>query len=373
MKAKEFISNKQGITLIILFINGSATIFVQGISAKSDLWLAFLIGVVMSFPLILMFSRLLSLFPERNLFDITEICFGKYFGKVLVLFFTWHCFYAVVVTLEDLGFFFRTNLFTETPGIVIMILFILPCAYAAKLGIEVLARWSEIFIPVTIFVVFSIFLLLLPKMEWSYLTPVLYQGMKPVIQGAFSTLTFPFAYTVGTLLVFTLTKERNSPYKIYFTGFFIGAAILFVIYLGIIVVLGPFNASAIYYPTYTAVSLISIGSFLQRLDILAAIVYLIGIFVQVNIFLLGSCKGLAKLFYFPDYRFIVWPITFLMVTVAVYEPGSIMHYFEFQDKVWPYYILPFEIILPFLIWIVAEIRVRNARKQGQTLGQGNKV
>lgn len=369
MNQKEFISNKQGIALVALLILGEASIFVQGIMAKSDLWLAFLLGALAAVPVILMFARLHVLFPEKNLFDMMEICFGKYFGKFLVLIFTWYCFHAISLVLEDWGFFVRTVVFPETPNLAVIIPFTVACAYVAKQGIEVLGRWGEFFLIVPILLVIVVFLLVIPKMEWSYLTPVLYEGWKPVIKGAFLTWGFPLTYTVAFTMLFSLTKGKNSPYKIYMGGFLIGTTVLFLIYMGVILVLGPFNASNIYYPTYKTVAMISIGSFLQRLDIVAAIIYMIGIFVQTSAFLLGACKGFAKLFAFKDYRFIVWPMAFLAVTLAAYEPESVMHYFEFGIDVWPYYILPFELFLPLLIWIVAEIRVRKARKRNQVLGQ----
>ncbi len=368
MKQKELISNKQGIALIVLFINGEASIYIEGIIAKSDIWLAVLLGVVMAIPVILMFARLLSLFPEKNIFDIMEVCLGKVLGKVFIFMFTWFCFHAIAITLEDWGFFVRSSVLPETPGWFIIIIFVLVCAYGVRHGIEVLGRWSEIFIAITIFVVVTVFLMLIPKCEWSYLSPVLYEGMKPVMKGAFLTFVFPMTYLVGFLSVFSLSKEKNSSYKIFFYGLFIGSAMLFVIYIGVILVLGPYNASSIYYPTYAKVSMINIGNFLQRLDILAAVVYVSGLFVQTSVFLLGSCKGFARLFAFPDYRFIVLPITFLAATLAIYEPGSIMHYFEFGTGVWPYYVLPFETVLPLFVWIIAEVRVRSARKRGQVLG-----
>jgi len=368
MNQKELISNKQGIALIVLFINGEASIYIEGICAKSDIWLAFLLGVVMAIPVILMFARLLSLFPEKNLFDIMEICLGKILGKIFIVIFTWFCFHAIAITLNDWVFFVRSAVLPETPGWVIIIVLGLACAYGVRHGIEVLGRWSEIFVVVTIFVVVVVFLMLIPKCEWSYLSPVMYEGMKPVIKGGFLTFVFPMTYIVGFLAVFSLSKEKNSSYKIFFYGLFIGSAILFVIYIGVILVLGPYNASSIYYPTYAKVSMINIGDFLQRLDILAAVVYVSGIFIQTSIFLLGTCKGFARLFAFPDYRFIVLPITFLAATLAIYEPESIMHYFEFGTEVWPYYVLPFETVLPLCVWVIAEIRVRVAKKRGQVLG-----
>ncbi|MPN20882.1 hypothetical protein SDC9_168261 [bioreactor metagenome] len=192
---------------------------------------------------------------------------------------------------------------------------------------------------------------------------MLYDGIAPVAHGALLTFIFPMTYVVGFLTVLPLQKDKNSFYKVFLFGLLIGALILFVIYIGVILVLGPYNAASFYYPSYIKVSMINIGNFLQRLDILTAVVYVCGIFIQTCVFLMGACKGFAKLFAFSDYRFIVWPIAILAITLAHYEPGSVMHYFEYGTQVWPYYILLYETVFPFLVWVVAEIKVRIAKKR----------
>ena len=176
------------------------------------------------------------------------------------------------------------------------------------------------------------------------------------------TFIFPFTYIVGFTMIFNLSKGKNSPYKIYLTGLLIGAAFLFIIYMLVIFVIGPYQASNLYYPTYIVVSLINIGDFLQRLDILAAIIYLIGIYIQTSVFLLGACKGMIKLFGFSDYRFLIMPVVLLLINLSSYECDSVMTYFDFGTNTWPLYVFPFEVILPFIIWIVAEIRVKKIKK-----------
>ena len=362
MRNKEQISNKQGISLIILFLIGEASIFIQGVNAKNDLWLAYLLGVFLAIPLIFIFARLQSLFPDKNLFDVIEIIFGKYLSKILILIFVWYVFYEAVMTTEVFTFFIRTVVFPETPSLVIAIMFFSICSYIVKNGIEVLARFGELFIIIPVLLIITIFVLLLPDMKLSNVTPILYEGINPVYKGAFLFMEFPLAYIVSFTFIFKLNKQKNSAYKIYFYGFLIGSIILFIIYVLVLLVLGAYHASVLYFPTYTVVSLINIGNFLQRFDIIAAIIYLIGIYIQASVLLFVTCKGISKLFVFSDYRFVALPVALLILNLASYDCESIMRYFEFCVITWPYYILPYEVILPFIIWIVAEIRVKKIKK-----------
>lgn len=201
-------------------------------------------------------------------------------------------------------------------------------------------------------------------MDFRNIQPVFYEGLGPVFKGAFLTATFPFAYIIGLSTIFTLSKTKNSPYKIYISGLLIGGTIVLLSSLLITLVIGP--DSGLYYPKFAAVSRIKIGNFLQRLDILAAIVFTIGIYIEVNAFLLTACKGITKLFGFSDYKFIVMPVLLLILNICFYEFDSMMHYFEFSSDIWPYYVFPFEFIFPFIIWVTAEIKTRKKKKVSNT-------
>ena len=85
---KEVISDKQGICLVILFIAGETLAMQTAPAAGSDLWLAILLAIVTSIPLLLVYSRILSLFHGKGLFDILECLFGRILGKFLSLIFS---------------------------------------------------------------------------------------------------------------------------------------------------------------------------------------------------------------------------------------------------------------------------------------------
>lgn len=59
------ISEKQGISLIFLFIVGSSSIFAQGLEAKKDLWLAFILGILMALPMSIIYGRIYYIFPKK--------------------------------------------------------------------------------------------------------------------------------------------------------------------------------------------------------------------------------------------------------------------------------------------------------------------
>jgi spore germination protein KB len=77
---------------------------------------------------------------------------------------------------------------------------------------------------------------------------------------------------------------------------------------------------------------------------------------------LVCCRGISTLFSFEDYRFLVTPIGILLVITSFSKYDSIMEMSEWIVEVWNYYALLFQVILPIIILIGAEMKVRNKKK-----------
>ena len=359
---REVISDKQGIMLLILFISGSSVILPTAAEAKGDLWIAILLALVVALIPVAIYARILYLFPTKDLFDIVEDVFGKIVGKIFVLLYTWFAFHLSVLVLRNFGDFIAIVGLEGTPMIIPMAAIGILAIWGIKEGIEVLGRWAEFFLPIAGVLVAVAILLLIPEMDINRIRPVLYEGMGPVYRGAFSAFSFPFAETVMFLMAFDVLKWRNSSYKVYFTGLVLGGMSLWATSITELLVLAPATYSAVYFPAYMTVFRLNIGEFLQRLEIIVSIAFLIGGFVKVSICLLAASKGITKLFNFTDYRFVVLPVGALMITTASFIYGSIMEGVVWATDVWPYYALPFQVFLPVLIWIGAEFKVRRREK-----------
>ena len=113
-----------------------------------------------------------------------------------------------------------------------------------------------------------------------------------------------------------------------------------------------------YFPSYAAVSRIKIGDFLQRIEVFVSLEFIFGIFIKSSICLLVACKGIGKMFNLKDYRSIVIQTGLLMIyfSYTIYDNSMEMEYWAF--KVYSYYAFPFQVILPIIIWILAELKVR---------------
>jgi spore germination protein KB len=260
---KEVITDKQGIVLVILFAVGSAVILIPGLQAKKDAWLAVALAVLITLPVTMMYARLMYLFPGYDLFDILNSVFGKIIGKFISIMFIWFAFHLGTLVMYNFGIFIETVGLTMTPMIIPIACIAILSAWGVKEGIEVLGRWGEFFLPIVMILFALSSLLLIPKMDINQIKPILYEGVKPLLKGTFSLFSFPFAETVIFTMVFYSLKNKRSSFKIYTAGIVFTGIMGILMTLTIILVLGANIASEIYFPSYAAISRLSVGNFLQ--------------------------------------------------------------------------------------------------------------
>ena len=262
---QEFITKKQGIVLIIMFIIGSSSLMVMGLDAQRDLWLAIVIAIVVGMIMMLVFARLISILPEKDIFETLEFLFGKTIGRLLLIPITWFAFDLCSIVLRNYGQFILTIGLPETPLVVPIIAIMLGCSIAVKYGIEVLGRWSELFVVPIIGFILLVVLILIKYMNFDNVLPILYNGLGPVIKGSFGILAFPFWETVVFLIAFPAFTKSVSTYKIFTNGLLLGGIVIFISSMTDFLVLGYNAAVRLYYPTYSTVARIDIGQTLQRL------------------------------------------------------------------------------------------------------------
>lgn len=353
---KEVITDKQSIYILIMYLLGTSTVLIRGIEAKQDLWIANILALIAAMLVSLIYCRIHFIYPQKDLFDITQICFGKLIGKIIGLLYVWFAFHLSTLILTDFSRFAITVSLPETPLNVFNIFVGILAIYAIKAGIEVMVRWVVFFLPLLFCLSFILILFLIPYMDINNLHPILNNGIKPVIKGTFSTFSFPFCEIVIFTMVFMNFKTRKSPYKIYTLGLFISGIYLIIHWIVYVLVLGVDISSELFFPANSVASIINVGNFIQRIEIVPTVISNLTIFIKFYICLLATCIGITKIFGYTNYRFIVTPISLLMINLTNFLHVSMNEWIKWSSEIWPYYAFLFQVILPFIIWIAAEMK-----------------
>ncbi len=359
---KEPITLTQAIFTIVLFIFGSSVVLGVSSEAGQDAWLSLLIATAMMVPLFLVYARIMRLFPETDLFDVLEILFGKIFGRVFIALITWYALHLCSLVLRNFTEFLQIVAMPETPQLPMMLALILVTAYLAGSGENILGKWSMIMFPIVALTVFLTITLSVTDLDFTHLQPVLAQGMQKVISGAFQILTFPYAESVLFLCIAGAVRKEISPYKVYGFAVLISSFILVMIILRNIMILGTPMISASYFPSYTTARILHIGDFLSRIEGSITMNFLLSGIVKITLCLTVATKGFSKLFAIKDYKRILMPTSMLVVALCAIVYKSAMEMFGFL-KYYQIYAIPFQILIPAVVWIMAEIRAKKQAKK----------
>jgi spore germination protein KB len=360
---KEVITNKQGVSIIILFTISSSVIFTVGPDAKQDSWISILVATAIVIPLFLICSRVLSLYKGKNMFDICYELFGKILGRVIIILYSWFAFHLGSMVISNFSKFIKTVSLTDTPELILNLVIGLLCIWAVKDGIELLGRISTFIIPIVIMVILTLTALSDKQMNFDNIQPVLYNGWVPIFKSAFGIFAIPFAEISLFAFVFKAYERKNSPYRIYIISLIIGTLIMLVITVRNIAVLGPELISNLSYASYITISIIDVGDVIQRIEAFISVVFIFAGFMKISICLYAASYGTSKFFNIKNYRSVVAPVGLLMIALASILYKSVMEMNEFATVTYKFYSIPFFIIMPIVIYITAEIKNRKSKNK----------
>ncbi len=358
---KVIISNKQPISMIVLFIIGSTLMVGTGASAKQDAWIVISLGMLMAVPAILVYSRILTLFPGKDLYSILEILFGKMFSKLIAIIYIWYFFHLGILVIRNFAEYIKIVSFPETPLFYICVFVGSLCIWMARSGLEIIARWCFMTLPIVIIISVLFTILGIPQMKLINIQPVLYNGIKSILKPTYGTFSFPFAETIIFMTILPSLKADLKIKKVYLSSLIIGGMVVLFIAVRNTLMLGGEVTSIVTFPTYSAVSLINIGEFLQKIEILVSSVGFLSGIAKISICIYSASVGLSKIFNLKNHEKVCSVLGILMINFSYTIYDSSMEMFEWARSTYPYYAIPFQILLPIIILIISEIKLKHQR------------
>ncbi|MDD4700102.1 MAG: endospore germination permease [Oscillospiraceae bacterium] len=360
---KDRLSSKQMICIIVLFIFGSTVIMGIPSNSEQDSWISLILACAFSIPVVLVYARILHLFPEKNFCDIVETLVGKIGSKFFIILIIWYALHLGGLVMCNFHEFIALSDLPNTPHFVIIIPILVLVIYLAKSNLSTFGNWSVITLIITMVFVAIIMIFSFKDADFSNLLPIFNHDIGNISLSSYKIFSFPLAETVLIMGMFGSVKSGTNPYKVYITAILFGSLVLLFAVLRNIVVLGPGMLSSEYYPSYTTTRIISIGDFLTRIESTIAISFILAGLTKITVCLLAASNGLAKLFGVKDPKQLIVPTCVLMVAICFTSFSNIMEIFIFASDSYYIYAIPFQLIIPFVIWIIAEIRTHRGKIQ----------
>ncbi len=361
---KESVGDKQCIAVIVLYIVGTSSLVIFSLEAKKDLWVGILICYLMTMVMGLLIARVKTLFPDLDIFQVFELCFGKVLAKLINVVYILSCFYVSVLINTFLIQFIKTTALPDTPKVVLDIFITLICIWMVKGGVGLISNFATFFLIPTLLSIGMLIIGLFPMMNLDNLLPPFHEKLGAILYGALSTFIFPLGEIVIFSGFFKTFRSAKSPYRVLLIGPSIGALGVLTISVSSVLVLGIKLASDVYYPTYIAASLIMLGTYLHGFELMLSTVFIVGAFVKTNVYFTVCCKALARTFGFQDnYQFLITPIGLSLFAASLFFFDGPLDYTQWLKQDLVPYSIPYLMVIPIITYGVAEFRKRKLAPQ----------
>ncbi|MBU9720610.1 MULTISPECIES: GerAB/ArcD/ProY family transporter [Bacillaceae] len=241
--------------------------------------------------------------------------------------------HIMVRDLRIISGFTKEVLIPMTPQFIITMVFIFTIMYLAWSGIEVIARFTELYFLYFIIVVLFIPFSLITEFEFSKFEPVLSFSAFPSI---FQASYIGFAW-VGEIIVFILVISMVKPIKNTKKSLIIGIGVsmflLTLLILGQVGVLGAELVRYFMYPTYSLIQQIRLTEFMDRLDLVLVAFYYPTIFAKLAFSLYGIKRCVEILFNIKT-NLIILPIGLTIAILSIMFFENRIEKFNFEVITW---------------------------------------
>ncbi|REE93161.1 spore germination protein KB [Paenibacillus taihuensis] len=248
-----------------------------------------------------------------------------------------------------------TIIHTKTPIQVVHTLFVVAVVMGISLGLEVIARSAEVFLPWVALLITVLIVFLLPQIEFDRIQPTFESGVKGIIHGSLSVLSIPYMELVVFLMIFPSVNQPKGYGSAFVKGSLLGGFVIIIVTVLCVFVLGWDFTARHTFPSYTLAKKIQVGEFLQRIEVLVAIIWFVTIFYKLAICFYASVHGMAQLFRLRTSRPLIIPLAILLVVLSIVVYPNIVYFRVFAAEIWPFYAITFGLIIPLAQLVVSVI------------------
>ncbi|WP_438315587.1 GerAB/ArcD/ProY family transporter [Sporosarcina sp. FA9] len=361
------IDSNQFLILVIFFTIGTGILEVPSVLAaetKQDAWITAIIGMGIGFLVIWFFTTLALWFPQLSYVQINELVYGKWIGKAVSVLFVMMSFIYSATLLFQSGNFLNTHIMPNTPMSALNILMAGIMVMGVYLGLETIARSAEIFGAI-FFITFIVFVVLIaPDIQIDNIKPVFEAESKTMIKSSFFIVLLSSGNAIVLLMIFpAFVNDVKQAKKSFLLGNLIGGLIIIVITFFCISILGAVKTANEIYPTYELAKRISVGNFIERIEEVMALLWILSLYFKMILYFYASVLAIAQILNLKDYRPIIIPLGLIAAFLSLMIYPNIIYKQEWDNTTEKSLSLVVGIILPLLLAVVYGIRRKSLKKE----------
>lgn len=354
------ISGYQLFAMTFIFQLGTTIIYGFGGVAGHDAWIGGLAALVLGLGLISVFTALRRMNPGLTLVEWFPALLGRWIGTPIAFMYPLLYLYLTGRIIADIRDMVSTTILPDTPLIVITGVFAFIVAYCCYGGIELVARMGEFIFPIVVIMFLTETVLLIGSgvLHLHHVQPILDKGWEPIWKVVYpGGITQTFGETITLAMFWPDVKNQRRITKI---------TMFATLLSGLIITVFDFLAALVYgdlysrflYPLYTLLSVISVGNFIENLQMFGVLYFFATALVKSVLNMLSALQGIQQLTKAKDYRIMIIPSAVLVLVLGMTMSENIaehiyLHHFKILV---PYIWFPMVIVLPVILLLAAWIR-----------------
>lgn len=295
-----------------------------------------------------------------TLITATEDIMGPILGSLFNLTYSIFFFMIAFIVLREFSEILATDILPRTPLHIIVVSLLVSVAVVAHSGIEALGRISWLFLGL---IIMSIVILLIGGLythtEPNALAPLWGKGMSLVLTtGIVKSSLFSELLVLGFLLP-RMRKEEEWGQAAWWCMVVSSLTLLCTTLVCLFVFPYP-TVSRINDPLFEISRIIIFGRWVQRVEIIFLVVWLLCTVIKLAVGLYCSASALSQMLRLPRYQPLIFPLAIMIYSFAIL-PDSEMSAVAWDRDFLRTYGSIFSIGLPITTWLVGILR----RKWGQ--------
>ncbi|WP_458414512.1 GerAB/ArcD/ProY family transporter [Schinkia sp. CFF1] len=362
------ISGLQLFWITISFLTGNLLLLTMeplAYFAKQDAWVSFILASLFGLLIVFIFTKVRLLYPKQNLIELSKSILGKWLGIIVIISYLIQLFTVLGNILGEFAVFTITILLPKTPTWILLLTILMLIIYLTfSSGIEGIARCSEVFGPIIIFLVIILTLFSIQNMDLKRILPVFVDNSPiAILKGSL----YPFSIigeSVLLVILLTFTDHPKEGGKKIAWGLLLSTGIGTIVTMAVLLTLGPGLAAKLTYPFFDMVRYINLLNFVQNLEIVTVLAWILSVFIKLSVYFFMACYGTAGFCKIKDWRKLVWIVAPFSFILAYYFSKENLQGLTFLSNFWVPYILPINMVgIPILLWIVGSLRNKGKAKK----------
>lgn len=239
------------------------------------------IGII-GFLIVILLNKLFEKFPSSDIIDVTEYLGGTFLKDIISIISIAFLFLSLYITLTEFSNLLEIIYFKKSPKIFILMFFILSILLSNLIGFRSIIKTICAVVPFTILSIIITFFGTIDNFELYNYTPILGDGIKQVFIIGLQNL---FSFSIFNFYIFfkPLLKNTYEFSKITISSFIFSWILLFITIISLMTTFPMIqNTNAINY-LYLLSKKLNLGNFIQRIDALFILLWIILIFSYLSI------------------------------------------------------------------------------------------